>query len=304
MNLVMTHDDVRAALAAEALGALDGAESAAIRAHLATCAECRADLADLEEAVAALGYLAPPAPMEEDRAARLRARLTARAAADRGAAPLPGADAAPASAPGRQPDPAASVPPPGAAEVIPISLARRRRGIDAGWLAAAAAVLLLIAVGAWAARTRGRYQALSQQYAEVDRERDDLVRAVARRDSTLAALSTPAVRVIDLASTQQKAPGGRMFWDPRRGKWIFFAHDLPRLRPGRDYQMWLITAEGPISAGTFKPHDDGTAEMQATFALPPADLRAEAVTDEPEGGLPKPSTTPIILGAFDRQAAE
>jgi len=302
MTLVMTHDDVRAALAAEALGALDGAESAALRDHLATCAECRADLADLREAVAALGYLAPPAPLEDDRAARMRARLTARAAADR----PPGAEPAPARAPEAPPPPLAAVPalPADAATVVPIGRARERRGFNPAWLAAAAAVLLLVAVGGWAARLQGRYDALNQEYAQVDRERDDLVRAVAKRDSTLAALSTPEVRVIDLASTQQKAPGGRMFWDPRRAKWIFFAHDLPRLRPGRDYQMWLITPAGPISAGTFKPHDDGTAEMEATYELPRDGLRAVAVTDEPEGGLPKPSTTPIILGAVAQQQAE
>jgi anti-sigma-K factor RskA len=66
--------------------------------------------------------------------------------------------------------------------------------------------------------------------------------------------------------------------------------------------MWLITPAGPVSAGTFKPTPEGTAEMQATYALLRGQLRAVAVTDEPEGGLPKPSTAPIILGTFGEQA--
>lgn len=283
----MTHDDVRAALALEALGALDGEEAAAVRAHLAECEACRRELAELEEAAASLAHAAPSAPMDADRAARMRARLVARAAADRGH----GAPADPVAA--RQGGTASGDE---ARDIIPIS--RTRRGMSAGWLAAAAAVLLLIAVGTWAARMKGRYDALSDEYAQADRERDQLVAAIARRDSTLAALSGPAVQVIDLASTQQKAPGGRMFWDQRRARWIFFAHDLPALQPGRDYQMWLVTAAGPISAGTFKPNADGTAEMHATYDLPRDQLRAVAVTDEPEGGLAKPSTTPIILGTF------
>lgn len=289
MSLEMTHEDVQAALAAEALGALEGEEAAAVRAHLERCPECRRELASLEEAAAALAYTAPPVPMDAERSARLRARLLARAAADRGTSiqrPVPADGGGDAAGPA----------------VIPITRPRGQRGVHPAWLAAAAAVLLLIAVGAWAARMKGRYDALSEQYAQAGTERDELVRAVARRDSTLAALAGPGVRVIDLASTQRKAPGGRMFWDPRAGKWIFFAHDLPALRPGRDYQMWLITPAGPVSAGTFKPTPEGTAEMQATYALPPGQLRAVAVTDEPEGGLPKPSTTPIILGTFGEQA--
>jgi len=291
MSLEMTHDDVQAALAAEALGTLEGEEAAAVRAHLETCPECRRELAAFEQAAASLAWTAPQVPMDAGRSARLRARLLARAAADRGTSivqPVPADGAGDAAGPA----------------VIPIGRARGRRGLHPAWLAAAAAVLLLIAVGGWAARMKGRYDALSDQYAQADTERDQLVRAVAKRDPTLAALGGPGVRVIDLASTQQKAPGGRMFWDPRAGKWIFFAHDLPALRPGRDYQMWLITPAGPVSAGTFKPTPEGTAEMQATYALPPGQLRAVAVTDEPEGGLPRPSTAPIILGTVGEAAAE
>ncbi|HEU4558937.1 MAG TPA: anti-sigma factor, partial [Longimicrobium sp.] len=285
MSLDMTHEDVQAALAAEALGALDGPEADAVRAHLARCPECRRELASLHQTAASLAYAAPEVPMDAERSARLRARLLARAAADRPDAP---ADAAPGSV-----DAGASFAPASADRtapgVIPIARGRARRGVSMGWLAAAAAVLLLIGVGAWAARLKGRYDTLSERYAALEDDRVELARAIAKRDSTLAALGAPGVRVIDLASTQQKAPGGRMFWDPRRAKWIFFAHDLPALRPGRDYQMWLITADGPISAGTFKPHADGSAEMEATYQLP-GQLRAVAVTDEPEGGLPQPST--------------
>jgi hypothetical protein len=228
--------------------------------------------------------------MDAERSARLRSRLLARAAAD----------AEPGAAAGRPRVAAPVAVEPGAPApgVISLSRERERRGLGGGWLAAAAAVLLLVAVGAWAARLKGRYDALSERYAAADTERSDLVRAIAQRDSSMAALSGPGVQVIELASTQQRAPGGRMFWDPQTARWTFFAHGLPALRPGRDYQLWLITPGGPVSAGTFKPTPEGQARVQATYALPRDQLRAVAVTDEPEGGLPKPSTTPIILGSY------
>jgi anti-sigma-K factor RskA len=289
MSLEMTHDDVQAALAAEALGALDGEEAEAVREHLAGCDECRRELESLRETAASLAYAVPPAAMDADRSARLRARLVARAAADRTGPRRVPAPPVPAQAADAQV---------ADAEVIPISRARERRGIGGGWLAAAAAVLLLIVAGAYAARMKGRYEQLGDEYAQLDAERTQLVRALAKRDSMVAAVSGPGVQVIDLASTQKRAPSGRMFWNPATARWTFFAANLPMLRDDRDYQLWLITPAGPVSAGTFKPTPDGQAVMQATYPLPRDQLKAVAVTEEPAGGLPKPSGQPLILGTY------
>ncbi|MFL5385385.1 MAG: anti-sigma factor domain-containing protein [Longimicrobiaceae bacterium] len=283
MSLAMTHEEVRAALAVEALGALDGPEAAAVRAHLEECGECRRELEALREAAASLAHAVPPAPMEGGRSARLRARLLARAGADAAGSPRV---AVPEPAPARREEPG----------VIPITRPRSRPALPA-WLAAAAAVVLLIGVGAYAARLRGRYDALGERYAALEGQNTRLVRGLSRRDSTLAALAGPGVRVIDLASTQQRAPSGRMFWDPATARWTFFAHSLPALPPGRDYQLWLITPAGPVSAGVFRPAPDGHAEVRATYPLPRDQLRAVAVTEEPAGGLPAPSGQPLIVGA-------
>ncbi|SOD03320.1 Putative zinc-finger [bacterium JGI 053] len=288
MSLRMTHDQVQAALAAEALGALDREESDAVREHLEGCDECRRELASLREAAASLAFSVPHAPMDSARSARLRARLVARAAAERGDGE---ADEAPSI-----PAPAVVAPSVRDRDVIPITRAQPRPALPA-WLAAAAAVVLLIGVGAYAARLRGRYDALREQYAALDDERTRLVHGLARRDSTLAELSGPGVKVIELVSTQQRAPSGRMFWNPSTARWTFFASSLPALRDGRDYQLWLITPTGPVSAGVFKPTPDGHAAVEATYPLPRDQLRAIAVTEEPAGGLPAPSGQPLIVGA-------
>jgi len=73
---------------------------------------------------------------------------------------------------------------------------------------------------------------------------------------------------------------------------------MPALKAGRDYQLWLITPAGPVSAGTFRPTPEGHAVVQATYALPREQLKAIAVTEEPAGGLPKPSGTPLIVGTY------
>jgi hypothetical protein len=53
-----------------------------------------------------------------------------------------------------------------------------------------------------------------------------------------------------------------------------------------------------VSAGTFHPGANGHAVVRATFALAPDSLRAVAVTEEPAGGLPSPSGTPLIVGGL------
>ena len=272
MSLEMTHDDVRAALAAEALDALDGDERDAVRAHLEGCPECRAELASLREAAAALALSAPYRPMERERSDRVRARLLARAAAD--AAPPPSA------VPG----------------VIPIERARRPAGVQVGWLAAASSLLLLLAAGAYALRLRERVDTLASRAEVLERERGELARRLEERERTIAGLAGPGTRVIDLASTRQQAPSGRMFWDPRTDRWTFFAHNLPAVRPGREYQLWLITPAGPVGAGTFTPAANGEAKVEATYDLPPDQLRAVAVTEEPAGGVPQPTGEVLILG--------
>jgi hypothetical protein len=278
MSLDTEHENVQAALAAEALDALDGEEREALHAHLASCAECRAELESLREAASLLAHTAPHVPLDPARSDRIRARLLARAAADvrGGEAAAPVAVATPET------------------RVIPI--ASRRRSALPAWLAAAASVLIAIGLGAYALSLRGRVASLEQQTASLSRDRGRLESTLAEREATLAALAGPEVRVITLASTQQRTPSGRMFWNPARRRYTFFAYNLPQVRPGREYQLWLITPAGPVAAPTFRPGRDGAGSVEGAYDLPNEQIRAVAVTEEPAGGLPKPTGEVLIVG--------
>ncbi len=56
--------------------------------------------------------------------------------------------------------------------------------------------------------------------------------------------------------------------------------------PGKTYQMWGITADGPVPAGVFEPSEDGTVEAPVGT---PKGVEEWVVTVEPAGGLPEPS---------------
>jgi len=316
----MTHEDVQAALAAEALDALDGQERRALLDHLEGCAECRRELAELREAAGALAHAAPYRPMEPARSDRVRARLLARARADRDAdGPADGGDQTLLRRPPVADDvtvlhprtaaPADDVtilrPPPSAsdpaaareADVVPIDRARgARRGIGAGWLAAAASILLALALGAYALTLRGRVEEQTSRLALLEEDRASLRAAMGERDAMIDELADPDVRVIDMAAGAPQEPSGRMYWNASQGQWIFFAHHLQPLRPGRDYQLWVITPEGPRAADVFKVDAEGHAIVRMKHDIAPEQVRAVAVTEEPEGGLPKPSGTPFLVG--------
>ncbi|HEU4451797.1 MAG TPA: zf-HC2 domain-containing protein, partial [Longimicrobium sp.] len=248
----MTHEDVRAALAAEALDALDGEERRALLEHLMGCEECRRELAELREAAGALAHAAPHRPMEPARSDRVRARLLARARADRVGEADGRADGgdvtllrppAPAAGDTTILRPAAQAPaddvtilrPPSSpdaaareADVVPIDRARsaRRGGLGTGWLAAAASILLLLAVGAYALSLRGRMEEQASRLAVLEEDRASLRAAMGERDAMIDELSNPDVRVIDMAAGDPQAPAGRMYWNASEGQWIFFAHHL------------------------------------------------------------------------------
>lgn len=304
------HEELRAALAAEALGALDGGERAALLAHLDQCPACRAELAELHAAAGVLAYASPAASMDAARSGRVRARLLARAAADRApAVTIASGNGASDPALGASPSARADVWSAKAEDaregdgiaVTPITAApsRNRRGSALPWLAAAASLVLMLAAGAWALDLRARVDVLAGEVDGTRRERAELARVLQEREATLAAMSAPAVRVIDMASTGRAEPGGRMFWDRRTDRWTFFAHDLPAVAGGREYQLWLITpGNRKIPSGTFRPGARGDAHVEATFALPADSLQAVAVTEEPAGGLPQPSGPVVIAGAM------
>jgi len=121
--------------------------------------------------------------------------------------------------------------------------------------------------------------------------------ALAERDSLLATFMGPGVRTASLSVTGQ-APSMHLFWNPDAGRLVMAAFDLPPAADDRVYQLWGIQ-EGlaPVSLGTFQTGADGRALV--VQAVPPGfDFQLSAVTDEPAGGSPQPTTTPFMAGSW------
>jgi anti-sigma-K factor RskA len=63
------------------------------------------------------------------------------------------------------------------------------------------------------------------------------------------------------------------------------------------YQVWLVTDNQKISAGTFRPDAEGKTFMHARYALDRNALRSVAITEEPEGGMPAPTGPMVVAGS-------
>ena len=258
------HDELRESLADAALGALAADEQARVEAPAAACAACGPELAAYRATAARLPEAAPA--LDPAASGAVRARLLARARA--GAASPPAVRALPA----------------------------RARLRVAPWLAAAAAIAAL-AAGLEVVRLREALVERDRLAAEGAAQLATLRTAVADREQALARLTGPDVRVVELASARSSSPTARMFWDRASDSWLFFAHRLPPARPGRTYQLWLVTPTAKISAGTFDTTPTGDGALRTRYPLKPADLQAVAVTEEPAGGVPVATGEIVLLGA-------
>ena len=165
----------------------------------------------------------------------------------------------------------------------------------------AAAVLVALALGVYAASLLRRIESLEQQLrVAADREaqgQQQLVQLRAASDTATQVrriLAAGDLRRVDLAGTKAApAVSGRAFWSPTQGMVVAFAN-LPPTDAGRVYQLWVIPPGGdPIGAGLLDLETDGRA---LALARPGTSDRVGtvAITLEPAGGSAVPTLSNMI----------
>jgi hypothetical protein len=112
----------------------------------------------------------------------------------------------------------------------------------------------------------------------------------ARLGQALSILNDPTTKDVSFG---EPAARGRVFVSPQKGV-VFIAAHLPALGAHRIFEMWVIPTQGnPIPAGLFRGEEDASAIYVRPG--PVTNAAAIAVTVEPEGGSPQPTTTPFIV---------
>ncbi|MGE3841163.1 MAG: anti-sigma factor [Vicinamibacterales bacterium] len=262
------HDLLRDDLGLYALGVLDPEARAAVEGHLAMCETCRGELECLTPVVEALALTVPSLQPP----AALRSRVLS--------------SVAPPQAPANQ--------------ALSGTPSRAPRW---AWLVAAAAVALCVGLGTYAATLQARIENLSNRLADAERllqaARGDMVearRALDAAQSDVRVLLSPDVtRVVLSGEGSTPAATGRAYYSPAEGL-LFTASNLRPLPETQVYQLWLVTAAAPVSAGLIPLPASGTSTVLLPSPAGAGVPVAFAVTIEPAGGVPAPTGERVLLG--------
>jgi anti-sigma-K factor RskA len=247
-------------LGAYALDALPPGEVSAVRSHLATCETHAAEAAALRATAAHLPALAGEAPAP----AALRSRIMSAVAAT----PQDGAAAAPRVGPARA-DQAVDAAPRAIASA-PSRQPWYQRGVPGWTLAAAAAVV--VGLLAWNITLVGDGAPTAEE---------------------LAARATD-VRVIN---PENDRAAGAVIYFGEDERAALIASGVDPISDDETYQIWTLDEDGsPTSAGLVRPSDSG--QLTAVFDFAPSESNAFAVTLEPAGGSPQPTTSPLFIVEF------
>jgi len=146
-----------------------------------------------------------------------------------------------------------------------------RIGVFLPWAISAVLSLALLAIGITGRRQIGDTEKLRQ---------------------ALSILNDPAAKDVSFGESE-KPSKGRVLVSPGKGV-VFIGANLPRIDSGKTFELWLLPAKGnPVPAGIFQSQSDATAVFVRPGAV--TNTAAIAVTVEPEGGSPQPTTTPFIV---------
>jgi anti-sigma factor RsiW len=259
-------DQFRELIEAYALGSLDPKERAAVEVHLAAgCNDCTKALEESRWLVSQLTYLAAEAQPSDI----LRGRILQTVRAECNGASV-------ASRPAKS--------------VIPVWL----------WGAIAAAVLFAF-YNVWDAERQRAiivdlHRQISQQIQEQQKQQQDL--ALARREALI--LTDPRSVKIAMPAGNRNLPPLQATWHAALGI-VVSGQNLPVPNANRTLQLWFIpksAAGKPIPSLMVRPDVDG--KFHLLVQNPPDSqtaTKALAITEEPEGGSPQPTTTPIWVGA-------
>jgi hypothetical protein len=258
----MTHDDAIDMAAGYVLGALEPAEEAAVRDHLATCSRPHPEFEDLGGVVPALladvSLVEPPAA--------LRDRIM---------------DAARADLAGRPPTPMVAQTGPSAFPSVEVREARRTaRTSRLDWALRIAAVIAIVALGAWGLGL--------QRQLDAARQFDQAVASV------LDAAARPGAQAVVLSPAQGRQGQGIAAVAPD-GTVTLAMRDLPATNAGQVYTTWVIVGKNaPIAVADFTVNNGVASVTTRPAQTPPGAI--VAVTLEPNPGNTAPKGPVVASG--------
>jgi anti-sigma-K factor RskA len=261
-----------------AFGRLNPGNRKQFEAHLASgCKVCKAELARLNEA---LGLF--PLTLKQERPdQRVKEQLLARIASAK-----------------RTPGPAQEQPRRALKKEAPVTMATgpvvTTQRPWFGYAIAGVALLIIVALGIY---TNDLITTLDTQEQKIVALQTEL----AQRDEMLKILQSQRIEMVLMNGLEPSPSGyGKIIWDPVKKTAIFQVAQLPTVPEDKEYQLWVIRKGEKIPAGLFAVRSE--QEKESYFKImnlnveSKKDFEAFAVTLEPKGGSPQPTSPIYLLG--------
>jgi anti-sigma-K factor RskA len=285
MSHSVATDEIRELAALYALGALSQHEARAFEVHLRQgCSVCESELSEFDGVVGLLGLDTPevaPPPYLRD---LLTARIEREDAAD--GRPI---SKAPVAAAVRQ------------ERREPTNVSRPSRSLLPWAIAASFAIVGIASFLAWRVSEGKNAQLRREQtesllaVAENQKTLDREIRFIRQQAKVHDIAIMPDHREIPMSGSQGR---GRVFWDTRDKRWVVTA-DLPVAPSGKVYQLWFVTPTAKISAGLMTTDDQGHGFAEVPVTTDASSLAAAAITLEPDGGSPQPTSEIYLVGKVE-----
>ena len=241
-----------------ALGVLEGEERAEMEAHLARhCPHCTPGIEKARWVVAQLAQMSPEAQLPPS----LKGKIL---------------DAAKASG-----------------SVTEIKAPPIRSAFPVWAWAAAAALALLTGYSIRQMGTQStQLTALRQQMKTAMLQNKALQDQVEVSRQIALVMMSPDSMPLKLMPKDKNMPMVHAYLHPHMGVAIT-ADEMPAMSAGRTLQLWFVPKSGkPMSIAIFHPDAQGQIAVIAPANMPRNEIAALAVTEEPAGGSPQPTSNP------------
>ncbi|MEQ9309979.1 MAG: anti-sigma factor [Balneolaceae bacterium] len=164
---------------------------------------------------------------------------------------------------------------------------------------AASVVFMIVSIGLLI-QTQNLNQDLSTQVALVT-EKQSIIEAleseVMQKEELLTILEARDVDLILMDGLEVNPNGyGKVVWDKDNGQALLQVANIPQVPTAKEYQLWFVVNNQPISAGVFAVNDPNRDNFFKISEFQQDGSGAFAITLEPEGGSPQPTGDMYLLG--------
>jgi anti-sigma-K factor RskA len=124
-----------------------------------------------------------------------------------------------------------------------------------------------------------------------------------QKEEMLAILESRNIDMVHMSGMEVNPNGyGKIIWDAEKQQALLQVSNLPIVPQDKDYQLWIIKDNKPVSAGVFTVNNEDNKffkikEMTDVNAL---SNNSFAVTMEPKGGMPQPTGDMYLMGNMEK----